>query len=314
MSEMMSEKITDPFVVSERQRGAGNIGRLLLEAGKISPEDAAKIIRQQRQSGQRFGEAAVELGFVKPEDIQYALAHQFDYPYLLPGQGNFSSELVAAYQPYSAEAETLRALRTQLLLRWYHRGRKALCFTSASEGGEGVSYQVANLAVVFSQLGEKTLLIDANLRQPRQHLIFNTGNRAGLSETLIGRAKNAICKIPAFVDLSVLPAGAIPPNPAELLARNTLGQLLGDLPDGPDPLPRSTFGQLLVELSDSYDIILIDAPTLSAYSDAQSISAVAGGAVFVVRQNHSRLARLESAKQLVVATGAILVGAVLSNF
>lgn len=313
MSEMMSEKIVDPFVVSERQRGAGNIGRLLLEAGKISPEDAAKIIRQQRQSGQRFGEAAVQLGFVTADDIQYALAHQFDYPYLLPGQGNFSPELVAAYMPYSPEAETFRALRTQLLLRWYHRGHKALCFTSASEG-EGVSYQVANLAVVFSQLGEKTLLIDANLRRPRQHHIFNTGNRAGLSETLIGRAKNAICKIPAFVDLSLLPAGAIPPNPAELLARNTLGQLLGDIPEGPDSLPRSTFGQLLVELSDSYDIILIDAPALATYSDAQSISAVAGGAVFVARQNHSRIAHLESAKQLVVATGAKLLGAVLSHF
>lgn len=313
MNEMLSENMVDPFVVAEKQRGSGNIGRLLLEAGKISPEDAAAIIRQQRQSGQRFGEAALQLGLVKPEDIQYALAQQFDYPYLLPGQGNFSAELVAAYLPYSAEAEGFRALRTQLLLRWFHMGHKALCLTSAMEG-EGVSYQAANLAVVFSQLGEKTLLIDANLRAPRQHVIFNMGNRAGLSETLIGRTKNAICKIPAFVDLSVLPAGAIPPNPAELLARNTLGQLLGELPEGPEVLARSTFGQLLVELSDSYDIILIDAPALATYSDAQSISAVAGGAVFVVHQDYTRLAHLEAAKKLVVGAEAQLLGAVLSSF
>lgn len=313
MNDTTSAKLVDPFVASEKQRGGGNIGRLLLEAGKISPEDAAKIVRQQRQSGQRFGEAAVELGFVKPEDIQYALAQQFDYPYLLPGQGNFSSELIAAYLPYSQEAEQFRALRTQLLLRWIHRGHKALCLTSTMDG-EGVSYQAANLAVMFSQLGEKTLLIDANLRRPRQHLIFNLGNRVGLSETLIGRAKNAICKIPAFVDLSVLPAGAIPPNPAELIARNTLGQLLGDLPEGSEVLARSTFGQLLGGLSDSYDVILIDAPALATYSDAQSVSAVAGGTVFVARQDHTRLAHLETAKEFIMRTGAQVIGAVLTRF
>ncbi len=294
MNDMTSGKGVDTVPNTDQPQGTGSIGRLLLDAGKISPADAEKIIRHQRQSGQRFGEAALQLGLVKPEDIQYALAQQFDYPYLLPGQGNFSPELVAAYYPYSEQVENLRALRTQLLLRWFHTGHKALCFTSVMDK-EGVSYQTANLAVVFSQLGERTLLIDANLRHPRQHHIFNLGNRAGLSETLVGRAKNTVCKIPAFVDLSVLPAGAIPPNPAELLARNT-------------------FGELLRELADLYDIILIDAPTLASYADAQNIAALAGGAVFVVRQDHTRMAQLETAKKILQGTGAQLVGAVLNHF
>ena len=281
--------------VGQAQAQPGNtIGKLLLEAGKITPVDAEKIIKLQHQKNLRFGEAAIELGLVKQEDIQYALAQQFDYPYLMPGQGNFSPELVAAYYPYSEQVESLRALRTQLLLRWFHTGHKFLSFTSGN-GHEGTSYQVANLAVVFSQLGERTLLVDANLRQPRQHHIFNLGNRAGLSEMLAGRADNAIYKIPSFVDLSVLPAGTVPPNPAELLARNT-------------------FGGLLQTLAERFDIILIDTPALSSYADAQNIAAMTGGSVLVVRQDHTRLAQLQAAQKMLQSTGAELVGAVLNRY
>ena len=99
----MTENLDDGVIgrVGFHPRTQGTIGRLLLDAGKITAEDAEKIIKTQQTEGIRFGEAALKLGLVKQEDIQYALAQQFDYPYLLPGEGNFSPELVAAYYPYS---------------------------------------------------------------------------------------------------------------------------------------------------------------------------------------------------------------------
>ena len=104
-----------------------------------------------------------------------------------PGQGNYSEELVAAYQPFSQQVEALRALRSQLMMRWFNETNKSLAVVTAN-AGEGGSYLASNLAVMFSQLGERTLLIDANMRNPRQHIIFNLKENRGLSDILAGRA------------------------------------------------------------------------------------------------------------------------------
>src|SRR5690606_31480932 len=77
----------------------------------------------------------------------------------------FSKALIAAYKPYTPQVEALRALRSQLMIHWFEHGNKALAVVAAN-AREGCSDLAANLAVVFSQLGERTLLIDANLRQP----------------------------------------------------------------------------------------------------------------------------------------------------
>lgn len=272
-----------------------SIGRLLLDAGKITPQDAERVLKLHKVENLRFGEAAIKLGLVSEIDIQHALARQFDYPYLTPGTGNFSPELVAAYHPFSAQVESLRALRTQLLLRWFHAGHAVLALVGV-DGAEGCSFQAANLAVVFSQLGERTLLIDANLRAPRQHQIFNLGHRPGLSEMLAGRADaSAVTRIPHFVGLSVLSAGTTPPNPVELLTRNALAALLQDF-------------------AKQYDVILIDTPPAGAYSETQTLAMSVGGALLIARQDHTRMANLAAAKAALAATGAEIVGAVLSQF
>ena len=89
-----------------------SIGRLLLDMGKLTPEDAEHVLRLQKIEGLRFGDAAQKLGLITDADIRQVLSLQFDYPYLQPEQGNFDPELVAAYQPFSAQVEALRALRT----------------------------------------------------------------------------------------------------------------------------------------------------------------------------------------------------------
>ena len=158
-----------------------NIGKLLLDLGKITPEEAERVLRLQKAEDLRFGVAAQKLGLVTDADIHQALSLQFDYPYLQPNQGAFSKDLVAAYQPFSRQVEALRALRSQLILRWFNEGNKSLAIVAASES-DGCSNLAANLAVVFSQLGEQTLLVDANLREPKQHKIFNLSERRGLSD------------------------------------------------------------------------------------------------------------------------------------
>lgn len=147
-----------------------SIGHILLDMGKITPVEAERVLHLQKESGLRFGDAAQKLGLITEADIQLVLAQQFDYPYLLPGQGNHPPELVVAYQPFDAQVEVFRAVRSQLMLRWFTEGRKSLAIVSYNPN-DGVSLFTANLAVVFSQLGERTLLIDANLRCPQQHEI-----------------------------------------------------------------------------------------------------------------------------------------------
>jgi receptor protein-tyrosine kinase len=203
--------------------GAGrSIGAILIDNGRLTPDAAERILKLQKEQGLRFGDAAIQLGLLSEADIQQALSRQYDYPYLMPGDERVSEEVVAAFKPFSPIVEQLRAVRSQLMLRWFDAeiGHKTLAVVSASRA-DGRSFTAANLAVVFSQLGERTLLIDADLRNPSQHQLFRLENKLGLSSLLAGRAElaEAITRIPGLIDLSVLPAGATPPNPQELLAR-----------------------------------------------------------------------------------------------
>jgi len=281
--------------VATSARGDSSIGGLLLESGKITPESAERVLRMQKELGIRFGEAAQRLGLITEADIQQVLARQFDYPYLQAGEGKYSPHLVAAYQPFSPQVEILRAVRSQLMLRWFARGRKALVIVGV-ESGDGASMFAANLAVVFSQLGESTLLVDANLRTPSQHAIFDVSGRQGLSDVLAGRAElDVIAKVPAFVDLSVLTAGTQPPNPQELLSR-------------------SSFGNVNTQLESRFDVVLYDCAAYSAGSDSLAVAARAGGVLLVARQNKTPLDKLQELSEQMAHGGAQVVGSVLVDF
>src|SRR6267142_1681709 len=181
------------------------IGAILIESGRLRREDVEEILWLQVKKGLRFGDAAHELGLLSRADVDFALALQFDYRYLRRGESKVSEEVIAAYDPFSPQVEALRALRSELMLRWFDNdpARRALAILSAGRN-EGRSYIAANLAVVFSQLGQRTLLIDADLRNPRQHRIFNVADRIGLSSILAGRADSgAVVPVPEFGTLSL---------------------------------------------------------------------------------------------------------------
>jgi chain length determinant protein tyrosine kinase EpsG len=272
-----------------------SIGRLLLQLGKITLADSENILNAQKEHGLRFGDAALKLGLIKESDIRQVLALQFNYPYLQAGQGNYSDELIAAYQPFSKQVEALRALRSQLMMRWFSEGFKSLAIVSANTG-EGGSYLAANLAIVFSQLGERTLLVDANLREPRQHTIFNLKENRGLSDIIAGRAGlDVITQVDSFVDLSVLGAGTVPPNPQELLNR-------------------ASFTEFMNQAIGQYDVVLVDTTPATITADAQATVARCGGALLVSRLNHTRLSDLTEVRDQIAVTGARVVGAVINDF
>lgn len=273
-----------------------SIGAILVDTGRLSAENAERILRVQKEQGKRFGDAAIELGLLTEDDIRFALSNQFDYPYLPAGDQSLSHELVAAYKPFSPVVEQLRALRSQLMLRWFDAEveRKAVAIVSPG-AGEGRSFIAANLAIVFSQLGERTLLIDANLRAPRQHELFKLGNRAGLSAMLAGRASaDALVRIPVLLGLTVLPAGAVPPNPQELLGR-------------------PAFIETLHTLARDFDVVIVDTPAGSQYADAQTISARAGAAIMLARNNVSALPEITQLAANIQQSGATLIGSVLND-
>ncbi|KVW94666.1 chain length determinant protein tyrosine kinase EpsG [Thiobacillus denitrificans] len=273
-------------------RADSHIGKLLQDAGKLKPQDMERVLKLQQEQNLRFGEAAQKLGLVAEADIQQALSHQFEYPYIPAAEAGLSPDLTVAIAPYSKQAEALRSARSELLLRWFNDGRKTLGIVSA-RADEGASYLAANLAVLFAQMGRKVLLIDANMRQPRQHEIFNLGNGMGLSDILAERVPSVQAHaVKSFPTLTVLPAGSPPPNPAELLVR-------------------PSFGALLSGLETSYDIILLDAAPSQLSSDFQVVAARAGGMLIAARRNVSRLAALTELKEKIMHTGAQVVGAVV---
>lgn len=277
------------------QHSDSSMGSLLLESGKITTESAERVLRLQKELGIRFGEAALRLGLVTEADIQQALARQFDYPYLLQGEANYSAQLVAAYEPFHPQVEVLRGIRSQLMLRWFARGRKALAIVGINPG-DGVSMFAANLAVVFSQLGEHTLLVDANLRQPRQQQVFDLKGAQGLSDLLAGRAElDVIAKVGSFVDLSVLTSGTLPPNPQELLSREA-------------------FRRVNAQLESRYDVVLYDVPAVATAADVFAVAALAGGVLVVARKNRTLLSDIHAMHERLRHNGAEIVGSVLVDF
>jgi chain length determinant protein tyrosine kinase EpsG len=272
-----------------------SIGSLLVERGKLSPEDTERILSVQKAQGLRFGEAARRLGLLSDSDIRQVLSQQFDYPVLLPEQIKYSPELIAAYQPFCEQAETLRTVRTQLMQQWFDARRKTLVVASLGRS-EGASFFAANLAVVLSQLEKPVLLLDANLRHPRQHEIFGMAGRQGLSDILADRiGMENLSHVEGFPNLFVLPAGTLPPNPQELVSR-------------------SSFGELLADLSNRFDAILVDAPAFSEGADTLAIAARVGGVLLACRNNITRVDDVTAVPARLSCAGARIVGSVLLDF
>ena len=286
-------------MLSGAPRISRSLGGILIDSGLLKPEDAERVLVVQKEHNLRFGDAAIRMGLLSESDIQYALSRQFAYAYLrkTPGDKNpVSEEIVAAYEPFSPRVEQLRAVRSQLMLRWFDKAEQRQVLTIVgTERGEGRSHLAANLAVVFSQLGERTLLVDADMRNPRQHELFYLENKIGLSTVLAGRSREeAIVRIPDLAGLCVLPAGPVPPNPLELLNR-------------------LNFDEFMIQARASFDIVIIDTPALSAGEDAAMVAVRTGAALAVARNAQTKVGAFTDLVQGLRNAGVSVVGSVLNE-
>lgn len=275
-----------------------NLGKILVDQGKIESTDIERILDCQEEKSLFFGDAARHLKLVSEDDIKFALALQFGYPTAHPAKGIFSDELVAAYDPFGKQAEIFRTIRTQLSMS-LNDETKVLTVVSPSEH-EGRSYVAANLAVTFSQMSKQTLLIDANLRKPRQNKIFGSTTRVGLSSMLSGRIRQGELDllpepVPFFTHLSVLGAGAVPPNPVELFSN-------------------SRFQSILDEVKKFFDVIIIDSPAGLYRADVQMLCSCAQSALVVARQDHTKLSDLKDLSQLLTSMKVNVVGSIMNRF
>ena len=272
------------------------IGGILVERGRLTPNDVDQIKRFANERGLRFGDAAVMLKLLEQDDVDSALAQQFDYPMLARGgEGGVADEVIAGYDPQSAVVEGLRALRSRITLRWLNTANRKILAVTSAERGDGRSWLAANLAVVFAQTGERTLLIDADMRHPRQHQLFNLSNTVGLSALLTGRAgKGTLRRIHRGLRLFVLTAGSLPPNPQELLGR-------------------PAFDLMLNRFAQRFDVVLLDTPPATETADAQILAARAGAAIMLTRRNHTRHACLTAAAQSFAQTGVNIIGSVINE-
>lgn len=280
---------------SEGQVKTKTIGFLLLEAGKLKPSDADAILKTQKDFGCKFGDAAIKLGLVSQEDILQVLSYQFDYDTLPLESDSVDPSIITAFNINGSMVDELKGLRSQLSLRWFAEN-KFLAVTATSNHS-GTSYISANLAVMFSQLGQKTLLIDANMQNPSQNNNFKTNSKLGFSDVLANRisVEDAVNRVSGLQNLSVLNSGTLPPNPLELIGHGR-------------------FLKLKNKLDKIYDVVIVDTPAMLDYYDAQSLISVIKGALLVVRKNETKVADVEEVKQNIATINSEIVGVVLNEF
>lgn len=274
-----------------------SIGHFIAQANNLSAEEVERILNHQKREGLKFGEAAVSLGLAKSEDVLWALSQQFHYPYSANSSAGTSAELVLAHKPFGHQAEAFRVLRSQINMRLYatDEPRRALAVVSP-ESGDGKSFFSANLAIGFSQLGGRTLLLDADMRTPRLHEIFGIEGGAGLSNILSGRVEsNVIRPVRDLPSLFLLPVGTLPPNPLELLER-------------------PAFGFLLRELQSKFDYVIVDTPAASQGADYAVIAARCGAALLLARQDRSRMQAVQDLVDGLASTPTTLAGVVLNEY
>jgi chain length determinant protein tyrosine kinase EpsG len=273
-----------------------SIGDIISRMRNLSAEHIESILSYQQQHHVRFGEAAVALGYVSTDDVLYALSQQFHYSYAPRESRASSPELVTMNQPFSLQSESFRATRSQVMMRIYGEGEPPALAVISPDIGDGKTYFAANLAVVLAQLGGRTLLVDADLRSPRQHAVFNVPNDVGLSTILSGRAERQVIKQGAGLpSLYVLPAGVTPPNPLELVER-------------------PAFGLLMKQLVAKFDHVIVDTPAAAHGADASVIAARCGAALLVARKDESRVNRLADLVDSLTGAPVRLAGVIVNEY
>jgi len=203
--------------------------------------------------------------------------------------------LAQAIAPYHPRSEQIRMLRTELLLR-HEAGEGANAVAVLSPGSaEGRTQLAAELAVAFAQLGRPTLLVDADLRRPQQHVLFNTDNAQGLAQAIALEQVPRYRAVKGLPSLFLLTAGPPPPNPLELLSDRC-------------------FELLVADWRKHFEFIVLDTPPIGHCADGLAVATIVGR---VLSLSRARLTRYRDTRDMLRRLGATrsrILGAVINHF
>jgi protein-tyrosine kinase len=283
----------------------------------LSAQDIDRISETMHARRQGFCEAALQLNLATREDIEEVSSWVREHSggsqtgvietalrnaqgatnalIVRQGMARLSNVLLHASDADSARSEKIRALRTDLMLLNESAQRGNVVALVGPGRGEGRSQLCAELAIAFAQLGRRTLLVDADLRHPRQHVLFSTDNQWGLAQTLALGESPFMHAVEGMPELAVLTCGTIPPNPLELVSHRR-------------------FERLISELRRQYDFIVIDTPAVSLYADALQIATVAQRVLVVGRNGSTSFRSMKDMLRRLAVTGSKILGAVTSKF
>ncbi|MBO2943800.1 CpsD/CapB family tyrosine-protein kinase [Paenibacillus sp. F411] len=204
------------------------------------------------------------------------------------------SSLIVSMNPKSSIAESYRLLRTKIQFSFKDQESRTVMVTS-SQGGEGKTTTISNLAIAYAQEGKKVLLIDADLRKPSLHRIFPQLNHQGLSSLLTGHCSIQDAVQPTdFEHLDLLPSGPVPGNPSELI-------------------DSAAMHQLLQQLKQQYDVLLVDTPAVLAASDAVIVGSICDGVIMVAAPGKVRKEHLKKAREQLEHVHARMLGVVMNR-
>ncbi len=203
--------------------------------------------------------------------------------------------LITITDPSSAASEAFRSLRTNIMFANVDNPIRTLLVTAVSKD-EAAAETIANLAVTIARGGNRTILVDANLRTPRQHTIWNLPNDSGLSNMM--QNESLLAKPPVLPsgidDLEILPAGVLPANPADLLISRRMSDII-----------------TILKSRASY--VLFDSPPVLSATDAALLANKLDGVLLVVRQGKTRRDDLSRARAALAQVQANVIGAVLTH-
>jgi non-specific protein-tyrosine kinase len=159
---------------------------------------------------------------------------------------------------------------------------------------EGKDTLIANLAVTMAQSGRRTLLVDCDLRRPSLHALFDIENEPGLTNQILGEIDEAPLQETGVENLWLLASGPTPPNPADMLGTKRIDEII-------------------TTLVDQYDVVLFDAPPVTAVTDAAVLGVKVDGVLLVINAGKTRRDQAERAKELLEKANVRVIGAALAN-
>ncbi len=209
--------------------------------------------------------------------------------------GRPSVRLLLPYDPFDPRSEKIRMLRTELMLR--HDGKEGANIMAmlSPSGGEGRSQIAAELAVAFAQLGRRTLLVDADLRRPAQHILFMAKNHLGLAQAIARGESPRLRPVDGLENLSVVTAGPTPRNPLELLSDNC-------------------FQNMIEAWRATFDFVVIDTPPAARYADALTVASKVRRVLALTRAGHTPYNETRDMLRRLNGTGSEVLGAIINRF